>query len=138
VNHYRKTVKVYRKRRKSQKCPFCDPETLAKAIYQNDRIYVVPNLTQYDLWESFDVKDHLLIVPKRHVVKLPELDDKEKLAIMQVAAGYEAEGYSIYARGVGFVNRSVEHQHTHLIKVSNKQPKVMLYLNRPYYYLFKK
>ena len=131
ANHYRKTVKKYRKRRSSI-CPFCKPETIANAIYENEHIYIVPNLTQYDLWELYDVTDHLLIVPRRHVKALPDLNQKERLAIMEVAAEYEEKGYSVYARGKGFVQRSVDHQHTHLIKTTNKKPRFMLYLYKPY------
>jgi hypothetical protein len=56
---------------------------------------------------------------------------------MDQVAKYEAKGYSVYARGVGFVKRSVKHQHTHLIKVTNKKPKIALFLQSPYYLLKK-
>lgn len=138
MHHYRKTIKAYRKRRDLSSCPFCLPETLARAVYEGKHIYIVPNLTSYDLWEAQDVEDHLLIIPRRHVQSLSELDEKERLAVMDAAASHEAKGYSIYARGKGFINRSVQHQHTHLIKTSNKQPRILIYMQRPYYYLFKR
>ena len=137
MNHYRKTIYTYKGHQKRAGCPFCRQDTIDNALFENDFVYIVPNLTQYDLWELFDVEDHLLIIPKRHVEKLNELSTAESLAIMEQAAKYEAEGYNIYARGVGFVNRSVKHQHTHLIKVTNKKPKIALFLQSPYY-LFKK
>jgi len=56
---------------------------------------------------------------------------------MDKAAEYEAKGYNIYARGVGFVKRSVKHQHTHLIKVANKKPRFALFVQQPYYLLKK-
>lgn len=118
-------------------CPFCRPETMTDVVFENDTIYIVPNLTQYDLWELFDVVDHLLIIPKRHVEALSELDSQERLAVMDAAAEYEGKGYNVYARGVGFVNRSVKHQHTHLIKVTNDKPRIALFLKTPYY-LFKR
>jgi hypothetical protein len=40
---------------------------------------------------------------------------------MNVVAEYERQSYSIYAREVGFIKRSVRYQHTHLIKVTNKK-----------------
>lgn len=79
------------------------------------------------------MEDHLLIVPKRHIKKLLESTDAERKAIINQMAEYEAKGYSGYARGYSFVKRSVEHQHTHLIKVSNKLPRVILFIKSPYY-----
>jgi diadenosine tetraphosphate (Ap4A) HIT family hydrolase len=137
MNHYRKTIHKYKSRQRSEGCPFCEPDVVANALFENEFVYIVPNLTQYDLWELHDVEDHLLLIPKRHVETLGELSQNERLAVMDVAAEYEGKGYNIYARGVDFVKRSVKHQHTHLIKVSNKKPRLALFLQRPYL-LFKK
>ena len=137
MNHYRKTIHKYRNRQKALGCPFCDQNTIAKATFENEFLYIVPNLTPYDLWELHDVEDHLLVIPKRHVKSLGELNNKERLAIMDMLADYEGQGYNIYARGVGFVKRSVTHQHTHLIKVGNQKPKIALFVKTPYY-LFKR
>lgn len=133
MNHYRKTIHKYRRRQDKVNCPFCLDSTVANAVDSDELIYVVPNLTQYDLWELYDVEDHLLIIPRRHVEALEELTKAERLAVIDAAAAYEAEGYSIYARGVGFVNRSVKHQHTHLIKTNNRRPKIALFLQWPYF-----
>ena len=127
----------YKDRQSSSGCPFCNPDTVDSAIYEDRLIYIVPNLTQYDLWELHDVKDHLLIIPKRHVNKLSGLKPEERHSIIDKAAEYEAKGYSIYARGVGFSKRSVKHQHTHLIKVSNKKPRLAIFSQSPYF-LFKR
>ena len=137
MNHYRKTIHRYKSRQLLEGCPFCDPATATSAVFEDDLIYIVPNLTQYDLWELHEVEDHLLIIPKRHAETLNELTASERLAIMDQAAIYESKGYSIYARGVGFIKRSVKHQHTHLIKVTNKKPRIAIYLQRPYYLLKK-
>lgn len=132
MHHYRTTMKHYKQRHKDDGCPFCLPETLAKATYSDEYVYIVPNLTSYDLWEGHDVRDHLLIIPRRHVHSLDELSDSEKLAVMQQAAVYEKQGYNVYSRGVGAVTRSVKHQHTHLIKTSSVRPRLALFLRRPY------
>lgn len=137
MNHYRKTAHKYMSCRAAHGCPFCDPATISGAIFENEHIYVVPNLTQYDLWELHDVEEHLLVIPKRHVETLGELSSAERLAIMDQAARYEIDGYNVYAKGVGFVKRSVKHQHTHLIKVTNKPPKIAVFLQSPYYLLKK-
>jgi diadenosine tetraphosphate (Ap4A) HIT family hydrolase len=133
MNHYRKTKKLHTKRGGRSGCPFCREDTLQSAVYEDKYIYVAPNLTEYDLWELHDVEEHLLVMPKRHVENLNELTKHEKMALIDVLAEYESKGYSAYARGVGFVKRSVKHQHTHLIKVSNKEPKFALFFSRPYF-----
>lgn len=106
-------------------------------MYRDDHVYVVPNLTKYDLWEGHDVEDHLLVIPLRHVGSLDELSETEKLAIIDQASAYEKQGYGVYARGVGVVTRSVTHQHTHLIKTSSMRPRITIFLRRPYL-LFKR
>ena len=134
MHHYRTTLQHYTAnlRKSKDSCPFCDTATVQKSLYKNDSLYVVENITQYDLWEMHDVIHHLLIVPNRHVESLSELIDGERLALMAVAADYEQRGYNVYARGVGFITRSVRHQHTHLIKASNKTPRAALFLQKPY------
>lgn len=136
MHHYRKTRKLYNTRLRKNSCPFCDPATIKNQIKVTKHSYIVPNLTQYDMWEMLDVVGHLLVVPKRHVLSLKELTDEEKLDHMNIIAAYEAEGYNIYARSVDSSTRSVPHQHTHLIKASGKRAKAVLFLQKPYF-LFK-
>lgn len=130
--HYRKTRKRYKARMISA-CAFCDPATLAKKIADFDHSYIVANLTSYDHWELHDVTEHLLLVPKRHVESLGDLDDSEKLEIMQVCSDYEKQGYNVYARGFQSSNKSIPHQHTHLIKITGKQAKAALFVKKPYF-----
>lgn len=132
MHHYRTTLQRYNVHLPRGACPFCDAATLANAIYEDDTVYIVPNITQYDLWEMHDVEDHLLVIPKRHVESLASMTIDEHVAVMSQAARYEQEGYNVYARGVGFVTRSVPHQHTHLIKASNKHPRAAFFLQKPY------
>jgi diadenosine tetraphosphate (Ap4A) HIT family hydrolase len=132
ATHYRKTRKIYAERKKVTNCPFCDYADKETIVYEDAHIFIVPNLTKYDLWELHDVTEHLLVMPKRHVLSLAELTDQEQLAIMQRIAQYEAKGFNVYARGVGFARRSVAHQHTHLIKASNKPAKFSMFIQKPY------
>jgi diadenosine tetraphosphate (Ap4A) HIT family hydrolase len=130
--HYRKTRKAYEQNKKKPGCPFCDAARREKLVYENEHLFVVHNLTKYDVWELHDVHEHLLVIPKRHVESLAELTDKEKSAVIDFIADYESRGYNVYARGVGFARRSVKHQHTHLIKADNKHPKFSLFIKKPY------
>lgn len=131
MHHFRKTVKKYHAR-KTAECPFCANATLANAIKETKNAYIVPNLTHYDIWEGHKVEDHLLVVPMRHVQSMKELTEEERLEIIDLIADYEDNNYSVYARGVGVVTRSVEHQHTHLIKMNPKRPRFVAFLRRPY------
>lgn len=137
ANHYRKTRKLYNKRRNDAVCPFCDQKTTTDIVYQNSLAFVIPNLTKYDVWELHDVHEHVMVIPKRHIETLADATDEEKLALMNIIADYESKGYSAYARGVGFTRRSVKHQHTHLIKADNKRAKFSLFIEKPYLLLKK-
>ena len=94
---------------------------------------IVPNRVMYDLWELRRVEDHLLVIPKRHVKGLGELTDIEKLDHVNLIAKYELNGYNTYARGVGSLQRSVEHQPTHLIKTYTKQAHGSIINKKPYF-----
>ena len=131
--HYRKTMQVYRRRKESAGCPFCNPKTLAKSVRETEHLYVVPNLTQYDLWELHKVTDHLLVVPKKHSEKLIELSSAARAGVMEVLAEYEAKGYNIYGRATTNARRSVAHQHIHLIKTAGKQANGAVFLKKPYF-----
>lgn len=61
----------YKKFRKTlDKCPFCkiDKEEI---LEENDSAAILMSRAPY-------VKDHLLVIPKKHVVNLSELDSKER------------------------------------------------------------
>lgn len=130
--HYRKTRKTYEHQKNKPGCPFCDTARREKILYEDEHVFIVHNLTKYDVWELHDVQEHLLVVPKRHVESFAEMTAPEQLAVMKQIAEYEQHGYSTYARGVGFARRSVAHQHTHLIKADNKDPKFSLFIKKPY------
>lgn len=133
MHHYRKTIKKYHARQNASECPFCAVATRAEAVQETSTTYIVPNLTHYDVWEGHDVLDHLIVVPKRHVKSMKELTEAERLEIVDLIADYEERDYSAYARGVGTVTRSVEHQHTHLIKTSHKRPRFAMFIHKPYF-----
>jgi diadenosine tetraphosphate (Ap4A) HIT family hydrolase len=123
----------YEKRRKKPGCPFCDPAEIDYRLREETKFsFVIPNLPTYEVWEQHKVLDHLMVIPKRHVARLTELTDEELLDVSRIMAKYEADGYSVYARADNSPRRTVSHQHTHLIKIDPKAPKVHLYLEKPY------
>lgn len=131
--HYRKTRNRYMNFPKPEGCPFCDGLEAEKVVTETEYHRLVPNRVSYDLWELRRVTQHLLLIPKRHVASLSQLTDEEKLDHINLIAKYEADGYNIYARGVGSLQRSVVHQHTHLIKTGRKQARGSFTIRKPYF-----
>lgn len=116
----------------SADCPFCKP--MQKLIIEKSaKAMVLKNIFSYQYWEFMDVVEHLLVVPKRHVEMLSELDDSELLAVSKLTAKYEKKGFNIYAREPKNTMKSVPHQHSHLLKISNKKAKFGLYSKKPYF-----
>ena len=132
--HLPRTYKRYKQGlRPTTICPFCDPAEIDYRLQeQTEHAYIMPNKVVYDVWEHHRVLDHLLLIPKRHVGVMNELNDAELLDIARLMAKYEAAGYSVYARSNINPRRSVKHQHTHLIKIAAKHPRLSFYLRKPY------
>ncbi len=133
--HYRKNLKRYRSYPKPAVCAFCEENLDERKVYETKHAYVVPNRVFYDLWELRAVTDHLLVVPKRHVRSLSQLTKAEKVDIMDILAEYEGKNYNVYARAINSKQRSVGHQHTHLIKTHDKQARGSLSVQKPYIFI---
>ena len=145
MRHFRKTLRDYAKLnsgdKKLDECTFCHEFKAKKdnIVFENDTMFIIPNRVSYDMFEGQRVTDHYMVIPKRHVETLKDFTEQEKLDQMNVMADYEAQGYDIYARGVGNVARTVKHQHTHMIKGDNrsKWPRFMLFIGKPYWLIVK-
>ena len=133
--HSRKTRKTYdsRLRTDGAACSLCVISDMeSQKIDETALFYVIKNRTKYDYWELSNVDDHLMVVPKRHVEGLAGFTDTEKLDYMKILATYETKGFNVYARRLGNPRRSVQHQHTHLIKDDGKEAIFTAYLRKPY------
>lgn len=140
--HLRKTKRSYDAMNKDDAriggCAFCRKESgIDRAISSDKYSYVIPNRTKYDVFETRAVTEHYMIIPRRHVETLADLTKDEQHSIMKIAGEYEKKGFNVYARGVGSISRSIKHQHTHLIKITNKRSKFYLFIQKPYLVLFK-
>lgn len=134
-----KRYKNYRKSLKGVDCQFC---VLVKSggdavIAQTKHCLIIVNRFGYDIWDGCGVKEHLMVIPKRHVVSLAELNREEKLDYMDQLTKYEGNNYSLYARSPGNTTKSVTHQHSHLIKIDNKYRRWFFYLRSPHITLSK-
>lgn len=131
--HYRKTRSQYRAYPKPASCQFCNPQEMdLRKVAETAHAYVIKNRTFYDMWEMGRVLDHLMIIPKQHVGSLADLPDAAKVDIMTLIGTYESSDYNVYARAVANKQRSVEHQHTHLIRTTHKRARLLLHVPRPY------
>ena len=139
MHHTRKTVKAYNQFNKYDKqnniaCSYCHTLPTRNIIAETGTMVIVENRVPYDFFETRrTTKEHYLVIPKRHVESLEEFVDQEKLDLVTLLATYEAKGFNVYARGVGNMSRSQPHQHTHLIKLVNKRPKLHLFVAKPYF-----
>jgi len=113
------------------KCPFCDVKP-KEILSKNKSAIVIRNIYGYQYWEHLVVTDHLMIVPIRHVESISKLSKSERSDLMELMSEYESKGYNLYAREKDNVIKSVDHQHTHLIKTKNTRAKFSLYIKHPY------
>ena len=98
--------------KEKQDCPFCNLTDLIVNEYKNS--FLIKNLYPYR-----NTKDHLLIVPKRHIRSWNELTFQELQEIQQIISEYLDKWYLLLWRQFvkkGCINHaSVYHLHIHLI-----------------------
>ena len=78
---------------------------------------VIENKFPYKRWDWMSVDEHLMAIPKRHVVALDELNEDEWSEFNAIASEYDAEAYSLYVRSQANPIKSITHLHWHLLKV---------------------
>lgn len=137
MHHYRKTYKKYQKLNKDVNgtvaCSLCDAIDADGIVEDAVSMRVIKNRVPYDMFDGLPTTgEHLLVVPKRHVLLFADFHTEERLEYMEIMAKYEKLGYSVYARSHTNVQRSQAHQHTHLIKLGRHYPKLLLAISKPY------
>lgn len=137
----RKVQREYDCRRSSQNstgCDFCNREIMQKQmIAEFDYFFIIRNIMPYAIWDECRVVEHLLLVPKRHVVSTGEFTKQETLEYMRLSSTWEQQGYSTFSRPTGGVTRSVIHQHTHLIKTEKRRLKSIIFNATPHILWFR-
>lgn len=139
MHHSRKTVKKYElhdrnDKRAAVKCNFCETVTTDQIIDSTETFIVIANRVAYDYFEGVPTTgEHYLIVPKRHVVKFIDFTEAERKEMFALLSKYEDKGFNVYARSTQNIHRSQEHQHTHLIKLSEKEPRLVIASKKPYF-----
>jgi diadenosine tetraphosphate (Ap4A) HIT family hydrolase len=102
------------------KCPFCDAVTNGSGRLITSRTHVFVVLSDPRL-----VAGHVLVVPKRHTLKLSELEHEEQKELFDTVVEFQKKIIKIYATGCDirqnyrpFLKQGelkVDHIHIHLI-----------------------
>lgn len=100
-------------------------------IVQTEHFKVVHARFPYTMWDDHKVAEHIMIVPKAHIMRLSDLDKDQAHELMQLAAVYEKQGYNVYARATQSKGRTIPHQHTHLIKNVGPRHRLIFFIKRP-------
>lgn len=91
-------------------------------VEKRKHFIVIKNMFPYEIWDGFEVDDHLLVIPKKFTTTISSFDNKYSNEYFQILADYEKKGYSFYARANQNVRKTVAHQHTHLITLNYNKP----------------
>lgn len=108
----------YYDEKKSNKCPFCDTKDRSELIiFDGNTAYIIANKYPYS-------NGHLMVVPKRHIKNLEELnkdEDKDvmlliKRAIKFLKETFHPDGFDIGINQGQFSGGSiVDHLHVHVV-----------------------
>lgn len=139
MRHYRRTALKTRARNLNEKmdgniaCSLCQAVEDWQLLKETETMRLIKNRAPYDVFDGIPTTGrHYLVVPKRHVSRINELSDKEKLEMMNALAEYEAQGFTIFSQTMNSINRTQEHLHTHLIELSQQRFHFLFYLAKPY------
>ncbi|BAD85828.1 probable bis(5'-adenosyl)-triphosphatase, HIT family [Thermococcus kodakarensis KOD1] len=97
------------------KCPFCSPKR-ENLLYEDELIRVI--LDEYPA-----NRGHVLVVPRRHIEAWEELDEKEKIALMQgvdlsmkaLKQTLNPDGFNVGINLGEAAGQTVSHIHIHVI-----------------------
>lgn len=111
-------------------CPFCNPVILEKeTIYKGKDVVVL-----YCLTPATD--GHILIVPRRHILRFEELNSSELLETHEIISKmakmfkdiYSASDYMIVQKNGMFAGQTQPHVHFHAIPCSESIEKLKINL----------
>lgn len=99
-------------------CIFCKivkKEVLADIIYEDDWVVALK-----DIHPKAPI--HILVMPKKHIVSLNEIEDKDKellggllLAVKKIAKQLDIRGYKIISNVGREGGQSIDHLHMHIL-----------------------
>jgi diadenosine tetraphosphate (Ap4A) HIT family hydrolase len=112
-------------------CPFCN--------LNKDIIFKRNSFAKVILAKAPYCKDHLLIIPNRHVLEISELTDDEKYAMFELVLWAQKKikkrhkSLSILYREGGDSGKSIDHMHINIIPKEKISPTSQKAINRDIY-----
>lgn len=133
----RKQEVNYRKHRRKlgskNSCEFCElEEGNEQFLGETQHFKILRNIFPYSVWDDQDVVSHLLIIPKIHTDSFKDFAPEMSAEYIDLLAEFEKEQYNSYTRAPKVSTKSVFHLHTHLIKLSGKNKRLVFYARKPY------
>lgn len=126
-------LKYLQQHPKTKACVFCTIHSRPEEIVATFTFfYVAIAIAKYDMWDNLGVEEHLMIIPKRHLIGVDEFNPEESQQFFSIISEYEKEGFSLYQRAPTNMGKSVMHQHSHLLRLDNNPKKFVIYLNNPH------
>ena len=104
------------KNNKDKPCGFCSMP-LNQIVRKYKDFIVVKNVFPYRSWFDFKISSHLMIVPKRHIKNVSQLSKTETEEYIKILGEFDKKGFSSYTKSEKDPARSIEHFHTHLLKI---------------------
>lgn len=123
-------AKYYKKNPRDGKCVFCALD-YEEIIEQDKHFVVARNKFSYDIFDMCEVTDHLMIIPTKHIDTLDCMTKVENSKFLSLLIKYELLGYNVYFREPKNLVRTIDHHHTHFIKLGNRVNSVK-YKRNPY------
>ncbi len=120
----------YKKHPRHGECQFCNLKP-SELVGESVDFRVIRNKFPYEVFDLCEVTDHLMVIPKKHTDNLELLSKAEKIELIEILSKYEAEGYNVYFREPKNVIKTMDHHHTHLIKLG-KRISTLEYTKEPY------
>lgn len=104
-------------------CPFCTPSVIEnQSVYENEQFVVLVDIAPV-------MSGHLLVVPKRHMMKAHEMTEKEWTALSDVIpkvvkvfqSVYNTDQYLIIEKNGPFAGQTVPHVHFHCLPMVSQK-----------------
>lgn len=120
----------YKKFLRGGSCQFCNIPDVER-VEEYDSFIIIRNKFGYDIFDMCEVEDHLMVIPKKHTDRLTVLSTDERTEFLNILIDYESQGYNVYFREPGSVIKTVDHHHTHLLKLGRRLEHIT-YSKEPY------
>lgn len=97
-------------------CPLCEDISSRHIKFSTETMIVMANDYPYHMYDGAAVEDHMMLVPRRHLHSLSQLDKQEQAEYWKLYIKLADMGYNTVTRPRSNKRRSVPgHVHTHLI-----------------------